>query len=182
VALIRVVTHKVWDYRCHMGLQLTFENVYHNICIVYIYICKITLNIGFVLLSTHHMFTTFIKLFQIWFQERFHKGLTKLFHFLKSYFGHAIKVGGINCTCQLWSRSFPPIKAQGEPKVVTPKFQNTLNFSTYQQTKTCYIKTQIYKSNALIPGREFWLLKLQMLEWVSWQRSIYQSTNQCGFS
>jgi hypothetical protein len=90
-------------------------------------------------------------------------------------------VGGINCKCQLWSRIFPPIKAQGEPKVVTPKFQNTLNFSTYQQTKTCYIKTQIYKSNALIPGRQFWLLKLQMLEWVSWQRSVYQSTNQMRF-
>jgi hypothetical protein len=54
---------------------------------------------------------------------------------------------------------------------------------TFQHTnrQTCSIKTQIYKSNALIPGRQFWLLKLQMLEWVRWQRSIYQSKNQCGF-
>jgi hypothetical protein len=65
MALIRVVIHKVWDYRCHMGLQLTFENVYYNNCIVDVYKSKITLSIGFVVLSTHHMFTTFIKLFQI---------------------------------------------------------------------------------------------------------------------
>ncbi len=51
--------------------------------------------------------------------------------------------------------NFPPIKAQGETKVVTPKFQNTLNFSTYQQTNMLHQNSNLYKSNALIPGRQF---------------------------
>ncbi len=154
MALIRVVIHKVWDYRCHICLQLTFENLYYNNCIVYIYVykSKITLSIGFVLLSTHHMFTTFIKLFQIWFQERFHKGLTKLFHFLDLILVMPLRWVVSIVHVSYDQEFFHPSKAQGEPKVVTPKFQNTLNFSTYQQTKMFTSKPK--STNLMLSSQE----------------------------